>query len=71
MRKGAGSRAPGLPFPCGGAQCTECFGGHSRALLQGRDPPAAHLSTGEHQLHVCHLASPAERKNDKLARLLN
>lgn len=77
MRKGAGSRAPGLPFPCGGAQCSGSFGGHSRAVLQRRDPLAVHLGissmpSGCSALHhVCHFASLAQRKCDKFARLPN
>lgn len=36
MGKGAGSRAPGLPFPCGGAQCRGCLGAQqSRAAGEG------------------------------------
>lgn len=55
MRKGAGSRALGLLFSCGGAQCSGCSGGHSRAVLQGRDWLAAHLSTREQQPQVFRL----------------
>lgn len=38
MRKGAGSRAPGLPSPCGGAQCSEGFGGTAEPCCRGGTP---------------------------------
>lgn len=48
-RRGQEAEPQGCLFPVEVLRA-EGVWGHSRAVLQGRDPPAAHLGTREHQL---------------------